>query len=113
MHQPNFFERQAQDPSPIAGQVVIRALGEFQARGKLLAQRELPLDRLRGALRRAAESLNVEELTDEQAAAILTDLGANVRQVPPFVAKHPYRVTVQTELAEHVLQVYRDSVETA
>lgn len=113
MHQPNFFERQAEDPSPVAEQVVIRALGEFQARGKLLAQRELPLDRLRGALRRAAESFEVAELTDEQVARALSALGADVRQVPPFVAKHPYRVTVQPELAEHALKVYRDSVETA
>ncbi|MBV9210306.1 MAG: hypothetical protein JOZ52_06735, partial [Acidobacteria bacterium] len=86
---------------------VLHALGEFQARGKVLAERELPLDRLLGALRRAAETFEVEELTDEQIAATLNTLGAQVRRVPSFVAKHPYRVTVQAELAKHALQVYR------
>ncbi len=113
MHQPTFFDRQAQDHTLAAGRVVLRALGEFQARGKALAGRELPLDRLRGALRRAAESFDVEELTDEQAVATLKELGASVQQVPPFVAKHPYRITVQAELAEHALQVYRESSKTA
>ena len=114
MRQPTFFDRQAQeDQAQSAERVVVRALGEFQARGKVLAQRELPLDRLRGALRRAAEAFDVEELTDEQVAATLAGLGASVRQVPPFVAKHPYRITVQTELAEQALQLFRESAETA
>lgn len=112
MRQPTFFEKPANEKSPAAEQVVLHALGEFQARGKVLAERELPLDRLRGALRRAAETFGVEELTDEQATSTLNALGANVRQVPPFVAKHPYRITVQTELAEHALQVYRESINT-
>ncbi len=113
MHQPSFFEKPTGDQSLAAEQVVIRALGEFQARGKVLAGRELPLDRLRGALRRAAEAFGVEELTDEQSVATLTELGASVRQVPSFVAKHPYRVTVQTELAEHALQAYKEAVKQA
>jgi hypothetical protein len=109
MHQPNFFEKQTKTQALAAEPLVLHALGEFQARGKVLAERELPLDRLRGALRRAAIAFEVEELTDEQVAQTLNTLGANVRRVPAFVAKHPYRVTVQTELAEHALQVYRES----
>jgi hypothetical protein len=107
MHQSNFFEKQTKTPALAAEQIVLYALGEFQARGKVLAERELPLDRLRGALRRAAIAFEVEELTDEQVAQTLNTLGANVRRVPAFVAKHPYRITVQKELAEHALQVYR------
>jgi len=83
-----------------AERVVLYALGDFQARGLALAGRELPLDRLRGALRRAAEALGVEELEDEQAAAAFDSLGAKVRRVPSFVAKHPFRVVVHEELAE-------------
>ncbi len=113
MHQPNFFEKQPNTDKRAAEQIVLHALGEFQARGKVLAQRELPLDRLRGALRRATETFGVEELTDEEIAATLNTLGATVRRVPAFVAKHPYRVTVQTELAEHALQVYRASAAKA
>ncbi len=91
-------------------QVVLYALGDFQARGKLLAERDLPLDRLRGALKRACEAFGVEELSDERAVAAFNALGANVRQVPSFVAKHPFRVVVPTELAQHAASVYQEIV---
>lgn len=94
-------------------QMVLFALGEFQARGKVLAERELPLDRLRGALRRAAEVFEVEELSDEQVAKIFISLGAIVKQVPTFVAKHPYRITVSNELAQRALDSYRKRIEKA
>ena len=113
MHQPSFFAKQDKAQSVAAEQMVLRALGDFQARGKVLAERELPLDRLRGALRRAAEAFDVEEMTDEQAATTLISLGASVRQVPSFVAKHPYRVTVQTELAERGRLAYQESLSHA
>lgn len=81
-------------------QVVLYALGNFQARGKVLINRELPLDRLRGALKRAAEKFDTDALTDERFAEVLTSLGARVRRVPTFVAKHPFRVIVGQDLAE-------------
>jgi hypothetical protein len=92
-----------------AERVVLYALGDFQARGKALAGRDLPLDRLRGALRRAAEAFGVEELEDEQAAAAFGALGASVRRVPTFVAKHPYRVVVREELAERARLFLQES----
>lgn len=110
MNQPTFFAKQDKAHTLEAERIVVRALGEFQARGKILASRELPLDRLRGALRRAAEVFDVEEMTDEQVVTTLKALGASVRQIPSFIAKHPYRVIVQTDLAEHALQVYRESI---
>jgi hypothetical protein len=92
-----------------APRLALYALGEFQSRGKALAERELPLDRLRGALRRAAEVLGVAEPGDEQAVAALEAVGARVRRVPPYVAKHPFRVTAPSELAERasVLEEFR------
>jgi hypothetical protein len=86
--------------------IVLYALGDFQARGKVLIERELPLDRLRGALKRAAEAHKVEELRDEQAVRSLLSLGASVRQVPSFVAKHPFRVLVPKELAARARDAY-------
>ena len=57
MKQPTLFEER-RDESPDGGErLTLFALGEFQARGLTLANRELPLDRLRGALRRASEAL--------------------------------------------------------
>ncbi len=113
MRQPTLFEKRVDVDSSAAEKLVIRALGDFQSRGKELAQRELPLDRLRGALRRAADVMGVDELKDDQIAATLSRLGANVRQVPSFVAKHPYRITVPADLAKSALQAYRDSIDTA
>jgi hypothetical protein len=114
MSQTSFFEKEKRKAEAASDkQLVLYALGEFQARGKELARRELPLDRLRGALRRAAEDFGVEELSDEAVASILRSLGARVVQVPTFVAKHPFRVTVPAELAEQALETYRKRVEKA
>lgn len=111
MKQQNFFDKENKRATFSDLQMVLFALGEFQARGKVLAERELPLDRLRGALRRAAETFAVEEWTDDEAAKILGALGATVKQVPTFVAKHPYRIIVSNELAARALDTYRKRIE--
>jgi hypothetical protein len=109
MRQPTFFDKGMGDEAPDAGRLVLYALGEFQARGKLLADRDLPLDRLRGALRRACEASGVSELDDERAATVLGELGARVRRVPTFFAKHPFRVTVPPELAARAREYYEQA----
>ncbi len=112
MRQPTLFEGQNEQRGTSAADyehVVSFALGEFQARGKVLAERDLPLDRLRGALKRAAESFGVEEIDDENASVVLNRLGAQVRRVPSFVAKHPFRVIVPVELAERSRQFYQEA----
>jgi hypothetical protein len=48
-------------------------------------------------------------LPDERAVAALRTLGADVRQVPSFVAKHPFRVTVPGALAARALSAYRET----
>lgn len=108
MRQPTLFEKRSQQGAIDFAQVVLYALGDFQARGKVLAQRDLPLDRLRGAFRRATEAHSIEELSDEETVETLRSLGAEVRQVPPFVAKHPFRVTVSAALAERAQKVYQE-----
>ena len=110
MRQPTLFEKRSGKVD--AGQIVIYALGDFQARGKVLAGRDLPLDRLRGALRRSSEAHGVEELSDEEAVAAFRTLGAEVRQVPPFVAKHPFRVVVPEPLAEKSRRFFLETKKT-
>jgi hypothetical protein len=111
MSQSSFFDRERSAGGADAERIVLYALGDFQARGLALAGRDLPLDRLRGALRRAAEALDAEELEDEQAATALGGLGAAVRRVPTFFAKHPFRVVVSDELAERARLFLRESKE--
>lgn len=106
MDQPTLFEPKSAELE----KVILFALGEFQSRKKVLAERELPLDRLRGAFKRACEVFEIEELNDEQLAETLEKLGANIKKRPSFVAKHPYHVTVQTELADKAFQVYKESL---
>lgn len=108
MRQPTLFEKRSGQSAIDVEQVVLYALGDFQARGKVLAERELPLDRLRGALRRATDAHDVDELSDETAVAALRMLGAEVRQVPTFVAKHPFRVVVSDKLAERAQRAYQE-----
>lgn len=104
MKQPTLFETEAK--SVDAEKLVLYALGEFQARKKELAGRELPLDRLRGAFRRAAEAFSANELSDENLITELENLGAKIVRVPPFVAKHPFRVTVSSDLANRASEFY-------
>ena len=102
--QPNLF--QTETAAPQVEQILLYALGEFQSRGKVLAERELALDRLRGAFKRACEKFETAELPDEKIAENLEKLGANIKRVPSFVAKHPFRITVRRELAEKSKTIY-------
>ena len=100
MRQNSFFDVGDEPGERDAARLVLYALGDFQERGLVLAGRDLPFDRLRGAFRRAAAAFGADEFDDETAAATLTALGASVRRVPSFVAKHPFRVVVPEALAE-------------
>ena len=113
MRQSKLFEEQASSSSVDDMQLMLYALGEFQARGKALAERELPLDRLRGAVRRACEAFGRTMLADESVVTVLDKLGAQVRRVPAFVAKHPFRVTVSSQLAERALNRYKETLAKA
>jgi len=113
MRQPTLFDKTARQSVVEVEQVVLYALGNFQARGKVLANRDLPLDRLRGALRRAADKFDIDELADEVAVAMLESLGAEVRKVPSFVAKHPFRVIVSSKLADRAQIAYAEALAAA
>ena len=108
MKQTELFAEKKAEAAHDLDRVVLYAFADFQLRGKTLAERELPLDRLRGALRRAAEVFGVAELSDETAAQAIQTLGGRVRRVPPYVAKHPFRITVPTEVAERARQLYQN-----
>lgn len=112
MRQPTFFDRDEGGEGIDAERLVLYALGDFQARGLVLAERDLPLDRLRGALRRASEAYGAPELNDESAAAAFAALGARVRRVPTFFAKHPFRVVVPEELARRASEFWREAKES-
>lgn len=107
--QPNLFDNNRK--SVEAERILLYALGEFQSRGKILAARELALDRLRGAFKRAAEKFDAAELSDETIADALAQMGAKIVRVPSFVAKHPFRVTVQIALAEKARDFYKNALE--
>lgn len=112
MRQPTFFDKEGGAKGVGAERLLLYALGEFQVRGKLLAGRDLPFDRLRGAFRRAAEAFGVDELGDEEAAAALAALGAQIRRVPTFVAKHPFRIVVPPALAERARAFFVETKKT-
>lgn len=109
MNQPQLFVTNTENASIEC--VLLYALGDFQARKKVLAERELALDRLRGAFKRAAEKFGIEELSDETIAESLEKFGAKVVRLQSFIAKHPFRVTVSNELAEKAKEFYKKSLE--
>jgi hypothetical protein len=102
--QPGLFETRVDGDKELS--LVKFALGEFQKRGFELAGRRLALDRLLGALRRAFEEYQVEYWSDDQVADAIRSLGAEVEEVPEYVAKHPYRVIVNVDLANECLEHY-------
>lgn len=102
--QPTLFDTNNRDD--VAEKVILFALGDFQSRGFQLVDRELALDRLRGAFKRATDLFEMEEFSDEDATKILSGLGASVKEIPSYVATHPFRVTVDSELANIASKVY-------
>lgn len=108
--QPTLFDRQSRGQAVDDERLVLYALGNFQARGKILVERDLPLDRLRGALRRASDAFGVEELEDERAVSILAALGAQVQRRHSFAAKHPYHIIVPQALAERAGRAYEEII---
>ena len=106
MNQPTLFETNAETAQ--TEEIVLYALGDFQSRGLQLADRELPLDRLLGAFKRAFEHFQTSELTDEQIAETLEKLGAKINKLPSFVAKHPFRITVTNNLSERSRKFYNE-----
>ena len=109
IYQPNLFDETVETID--IERILLFALGEFQSRGKVLAERELALDRLRGAFKRASEKFGTEEFSDEEIAKGLGKLGAKIVKVPNFVAKHPFRVTISNDLAEQAKAIYQTSLE--
>ncbi|MEJ7710748.1 MAG: hypothetical protein WKF84_12995 [Pyrinomonadaceae bacterium] len=95
-----FDENQHSASSAGAGDedIVLYALGDFQARGKVLAERDLPLDRLRGAFKRATEKFHLLEFDDERLAATLTcsrresEASSRVCRETPFSRGGSFRV---------------------
>lgn len=108
MNQPTLFESKPEKTQ--TEEVTLYALGDFQSRGLVLAERELPLDRLLGAFKRAAERFQISELSDEEIAENLEKLGAKINKVPNFVAKHPFRINVSQELAQKAKEFYNNSL---
>ncbi len=106
--QPQLFETETENAD--IERVLLYALGEFQSRKKVLAERELALDRLRGAFKRAAEKFGVEEFSDTQIAENLEILGAKVVKLQSFIAKHPFRVTISNETAERAREFYNETL---
>lgn len=109
MNQPTLFDAKTENVE--IEKILLYALGEFQSRGKVLAGRELAFDRLRGAFRRATERFQFDEMDDETIVNKLEKMGAKVVRKPSFVAKHPFRVTIETELAEKAKDLYKTILE--
>jgi hypothetical protein len=105
--QPTLFEAAA--TAVDHEKLTLYALGEFQSRKKVLADRELALDRLLGAFKRASEKFGVGEFTDQQIVENLEKLGAQIVEVPNFVAKHPFRITVSKDLAGRAKSFYSET----
>jgi hypothetical protein len=109
MNQPTLFESNTEIAE--IEKILLYALGDFQSRGKVLAERELALDRLRGAFKRATDKFGIAELSDEQIAETLEKLGAKIVKVQSFVAKHPFRVTILNDLADKAKEFYKQTLE--
>ena len=98
MDQPTLYEQNADDIE--LETVLLYALGDFQSRGHQLAGRELALDRLHGAFLRACERYGIGMPEDKVIADELISIGADVIELPRFMAKRPFRITVSKEIAD-------------
>jgi hypothetical protein len=103
--QPKLFEKPTETVD--LETVILYALGDFQSRGKALANRELAFDRLRGAFLRAFRKFGILEVPEDQIVQTLKNLGASVDEVPEFVAKRPFRITVDSQTATDAISLFR------
>ena len=106
MTQPKLFEQP--DAAIDIESVLLYALGDFQSRGKVLADRELALDRLHMAFVRACLRFGLPDISDETAAKCLLDLGASVTEIPTYVAKRPYRIKISADLCRRATEIFTD-----
>ena len=102
--QPKLFEK----PTDVVDleAVILYALGDFQSRGKVLVDRELAFDRLRGAFLRGFQKFGIPEMSEEQIVQALKNLGAKVTEIPKFVAKRPFRIRIGSETASEAADVF-------
>jgi hypothetical protein len=108
MDQPNLFEQHAETIE--TERVLLYALGDFQSRGKVLENREIALDRLRGAFKRACYKFEIAEFSDEVLAENLAKLDVKITKLPSFVAKHPFRITVSKNVAANAIDIYNSAL---
>lgn len=102
--QPKLFE--VPNETVAIEDVLLYALGDFQSRAKILADRELAFDRLHGAFVRACKKFGIAELSDEMIVRGLRDLGAVVTDLANFVAKRPYRIKISRQIADRCMTFY-------
>lgn len=95
-------------PSVKVETVVLYALGDFQARGHRLSGRWLPFDRLRGAFSRACKQLGCEVAPIQDILAELKYIGAEIIDLPDFMAKWPYRIRIPDELARRAAATFAE-----
>ncbi|MER3632581.1 MAG: hypothetical protein C4325_10810 [Blastocatellia bacterium] len=88
-------------PSVKVETVVLYALGDFQARW-------LPFDRLRGAFSRASKQLGCEVAPIQDILAELKYIGAEIIDLPDFMAKWPYRIRIPDELARRAAATFAE-----
>ena len=87
--------------------VILYALGGFQSCGKILAERELAYDRLRGAFLRAFSKFGLPEPTEETIVETLKLLGAKITHIPTYVAKRPYRIETPQKTASRAKSLFQ------
>ncbi|HXF06914.1 MAG TPA: hypothetical protein VNM72_16090 [Blastocatellia bacterium] len=81
------------------------AIGEYLARGKKIYP-NMPIARLLGALGR-------QGIAPEHAARALELIGAQVTEVPTFVAKFNYRVTFPPDVLDRCRRAYQSAHQSA
>lgn len=104
MNQPKLFEQS--NETVALEDVLLYALGDFQSRGKVLVDRELALDRLHGAFLRSFAKFGIAQLSDKTVIEGLRDLSVTVTEVHNFVAKRPYRVSVNDEICRKAVEQF-------
>lgn len=104
--QPTLFE--SAKPDVTVETLVLFALGDFLARGHKLSGRWLPFDRLRGAFNRASDRLGCDQIRVEEILKQLKQLGAEVIEMPDFMAKWPYRIRVSDQIADRATEVFTE-----
>jgi hypothetical protein len=92
--------------SPRQQELLLKRLGRYLAAGRPLP-RSLPLLKLLPSLNNSRAGEDAQRFSEQEAAVLLTELGAELEVNPHYLGRSRYRITITPALAARALACHQ------